>query len=78
MEEKQREELIQIENIQRSQFEEFTNAWDDYMTQYEQAAFESIERLKSDHEMEVLGLRDSCVGGETSRGQKFTTSKKLI
>ena len=78
MEEKQRDELMQIENIQRSQFEEFTHAWDDYMTQYEQAAFESIERLKNDHEMEIVGLRDDLVGQDTARNAKFTTSKKLI
>ena len=74
MEEKQREELVQIESIQRSQFEEFTSAWDEYMTQYEQAAFESIERLKMDHESEIVQLR----GTYAVSPRKFTTSKKLI
>ena len=31
MESKQRDELLQIEAIQRTQFQEFTHAWDDYM-----------------------------------------------
>ena len=59
MEEKQQEELVYIEGIQRTQFEEFTQAWDDYMAQYEQAAFESIEKLKADHYQEILALRAS-------------------
>lgn len=43
---RQREELIHLERIQRTQFEEFTSAWDQYMMDYEIAAYESIERMK--------------------------------
>ena len=58
MEIKQRDELLQIEAIQRNQFQEFTDAWDDYMQSYEQTAIESIRRLKSEQESEVFGLRN--------------------
>ena len=75
MEEKQQEELVYIEGIQRTQFEEFTQAWDDYMAQYEQAAFESIEKLKLDHYQEILALRASY--GQSPK-EKFTISKKLV
>lgn len=57
MEVKQRDELLQIEAIQRSQFEEFTNAWDEYMQSYEITAIESIERLKSEQDANIIGLR---------------------
>ena len=35
MEVKQKDELLQIESIQRNQFQEFTDAWDEYMQSYE-------------------------------------------
>ena len=73
MEDKQREELIQIESIQRQQFQEFTTAWDDYMTQYENTAIQSIERLKSEQEAEIFQLRERF---EMSP-KKFSRSKKL-
>ena len=57
METKQKQELIHIEAIQRMQFEEFTRAWDDYMTQYEKTAYNSIQRLKAEQEGEIYQLR---------------------
>ena len=39
------------------QFEEFTRAWDDYMTQYEKTAYNSIQRLKAEQEGEIYQLR---------------------
>ena len=35
-----------IEEAQKMQFQEFHEAWDKYMKEYEAAAFESVERLK--------------------------------
>lgn len=56
MEDKQRQELVHIEAMQRMQFEEFTRAWDQYMASYEQTAFQSIEKLKAEQHMELLNL----------------------
>ena len=73
MEKKQRDELLGIEAIQRSQFQEFTNAWDDYMSQYESTALHSIERLKNDQENEIFMLRQQFENSP----QRFARSKKL-
>ena len=42
----QEKELINIESAQKLQFEEFSDAWDQYMRDYEATAFELIEQLK--------------------------------
>jgi hypothetical protein len=73
MEDKQRDELIQIESIQRSQFQEFTQAWDDYMAQYEATAINSIERLKSEQEHDIFVMRQRFDQSAT----KYNRSKKL-
>ena len=73
MEQKQRDELVQIESIQRQQFAEFTSAWDEYMQQYENTAIMSIERLKSEQEQEVFNLRQSYENSP----RKYNRSKKL-
>lgn len=39
----QERELLNIEEAQRVQFKEFTDAWDRYMRDYEVTAFELIE-----------------------------------
>ena len=39
----QEQELDTVENAQRIQIEEFNEAWDKYMSDYESAAFESVE-----------------------------------
>lgn len=64
---------MQIEQIQRHQFEEFTHAWDDYMAQYESTAIESIERLRSEQENEIFGLRQK----HDYSPKKHNRSKKL-
>jgi hypothetical protein len=38
------------------QFQEFNDAWDKYMADYEAAAFESVERLKEKHMQELASL----------------------
>ena len=42
----QEKELQNIESAQKLQFTEFSEAWDKYMSDYEQTAFELIEQLK--------------------------------
>lgn len=42
----QEKELMNIESAQKLQFEEFSQAWDQYMRDYESTAFELIEQLK--------------------------------
>lgn len=39
----QEHELATVEQAQKMQFQEFNNAWDKYMADYEAAAFESVE-----------------------------------
>ena len=39
----QERELINIENGQKIAFQEFSEAWDKYMSEYEATAFELIE-----------------------------------
>lgn len=48
----QEKELLNIENAQKLQFQEFSASWDKYMASYEATAFELIEdmRAKQDHE----------------------------
>ena len=45
----QQRELINIENAQRLQYQEFSKAWDKYMSDYERTAFELVEQLKQKH-----------------------------
>ncbi len=42
----QEKELLNIENAQKLQFQEFSDAWDKYMADYETTAFELIEQLR--------------------------------
>lgn len=35
---------------------EFSNAWDQYMTDYESAAYKSLEKLKAKHDEEITQL----------------------
>lgn len=46
MEESQNQELVYVEQIQRKQFAEFTDAWDNYMSEYEANAYQSVDRLR--------------------------------
>ena len=52
----QEKELLNIENAQKLQFQEFSESWDKYMASYEATAFELIEdmRQKQDHEQQAL------------------------
>ena len=54
----QSKELLSVEESQRIQFGEFTNAWDDYMREYEETALKSLEELKEKHLKELKDQRE--------------------
>lgn len=47
-----------MEGAQRSQFLEFSGAWDNYMSDYEATAYLSLEKLKEKHQLEIQQLHD--------------------
>lgn len=49
----QERELIQIENSQKVQFFEFSQAWDQFMKDYEATAYLSLDKLKERHKKEL-------------------------
>jgi hypothetical protein len=53
MRQAQEQELITVEAAQRSQFLEFSGAWDNYMSDYEATAYLSLEKLKEKHTLEI-------------------------
>lgn len=48
----QEQELANIESAQKAQFLEFSQAWDNYMSDYEATAYLSLEKLKEKHMLE--------------------------
>ena len=48
----QEQELQNIEQAQKAQFLEFSQAWDNYMSDYEATAYLSLEKLKEKHLLE--------------------------
>ncbi len=54
----QEQELLTIENAQKAQFIEFSQAWDNYMADYEATAYLSLEKLKEKHLKEIEELRN--------------------
>lgn len=55
----QKNEIATVENAQKVQFNEFSKAWDEYMADYENAAYESIERMKEKHLKEIEEFRQN-------------------
>ena len=49
----QQRELVNIENAQRLQYQEFSDAWDKYMGDYERTAFDLVEQLKAKQNQEI-------------------------
>lgn len=45
----QQRELVNIETAQRLQYQEFSEAWDKYMNDYESTAYDLVEQLKQKH-----------------------------
>lgn len=71
----QEQELATVEGAQKVQFQEFNDAWDKYMADYEAAAFESVERLKEKHMQELAALSQK-IYTETQTKQNW--SKQLM
>ena len=71
----QEQELLTIENAQKSQFIEFSQAWDNYMSDYEATAYLSLEKLKEKHEEEIEVLR---IRINKEKKIKLKFSKNLI
>ncbi|CAI2369820.1 unnamed protein product [Moneuplotes crassus] len=71
----QEQELQSIENAQKAQFLEFSQAWDNYMSDYEATAYLSLEKLKEKHILEFQQFSEK-VQGELRKKMKF--SKDLI
>ena len=77
----QEHELQAIEDAQKAQFVEFSNAWDKYMSDYEATALQSIEKLKV-HAVSPVGeargraRRDAqeAEGGTSGQGQVLEDS----
>jgi hypothetical protein len=53
--------LVTVESAQRSQFLEFSGAWDNYMSDYEATAYLSLEKLKEKHELEIRNKREQIL-----------------
>ena len=75
MEAAQREEYSQIAYQQQIQFVEFSRAWDDYMQNYENAAVQSVSKLKQRHVQDLIEVRDNVVN---NLNIKYTLSKDLM
>ncbi len=58
MRQAQEGELVTVENAQRSQFLEFSQAWDNYMSDYEATAYLSLEKLKEKHLLEIQQMHE--------------------
>lgn len=54
----QEKELISIENSQKMQFYEFSQAWDTFMSDYEATAYLSLEKLKERHSKEISDFQN--------------------
>jgi len=55
----QSKELSSIEESQRSQFNDFTKAWDTYMKEYEETALGSLHQLKEAHAKELQEMKEN-------------------
>ena len=71
----QDQELQNVENTQKSQFAEFSAAWDNYMAEYEATAYRSLEKLKEKHMLEFQTFREKVLREARSRAKH---SKELL
>ena len=74
----QEKELMNIEGAQKAQFTEFQQAWDKYMADYEQTAFQLIEKLKMKQEQEMIETSERIAEDFRAkvRGTKNIVEKK--
>lgn len=70
----QEKELISIENSQKMQFYEFSQAWDTFMSDYEATAYLSLEKLKERHSKEMAEFQ---INFKESIESKIKFSKKV-
>ena len=75
MKQAQEQELITVESAQRSQFLEFSSAWDNYMSDYEATAYLSLEKLKEKHLLEIQQLHEKI---RKEFSVKITFTKELM
>jgi len=68
--------LIYLEQNQREQFIKFSDAWDSYMAEYEQAAYINLEQLNQEQQLAMLELRQNIVKDYPIIGKP--TNKKII
>lgn len=71
----QEQELLTVENAQKAQFIEFSQAWDNYMSDYEATAYLSLEKLKEKHLIEIEQLREKI---KNESKIKLKLSKELL
>ena len=71
----QEQELQNIEAAQKAQFLEFSQAWDNYMSDYEATAYLSLEKLKEKHMLEFQQFQDKI---RKELRQKMKFSKDLL
>lgn len=64
-----------VEEAQKAQFLEFSEAWDNYMAQYEETAFKSLERLK---EKQILELQEFQAKALKEAKLKVKNSRELL
>lgn len=69
----QEKELLNIENAQKLQFQEFSESWDKYMASYESTAFELIEDMRQKQDKEQLALLDKI-----RKDMKYKPQKDLV
>ena len=67
--------MFQVEEAQKAQFLEFSEAWDNYMAQYEETAFKSLERLK---EKQILELQEFQAKALKEAKLKVKNSRELL
>lgn len=75
MRQAQEQELITVEAAQRSQFLEFSGAWDNYMSDYEATAYLSLEKLKEKHGLEIQQLHEKI---KSEHSAKMQLSRSLM
>lgn len=49
----QKEKVVSVNSLQQTKLIQFNEAWNDYMVKYEDAAMNSIEKLKGKHLGEI-------------------------
>ena len=65
-----------IEQNQREQFMKFNEAWDQYMSEYEEAAYHSLQQLNQQNRAEINDLRSRIVADYPIVGKPI--NKKII